>query len=108
MKRLLLLALLPLAGCAITKVKETYSADGEKAYMIRCDGGANNMGNCYAKAGEICSSKGYDTLYVNGEVTPFGTASGFANSSAAVLTANSGAFHTRTIFVQCKGAPASN
>lgn len=54
-------ALLPfLVACAT--VKDTYSADGRKAYTLNCSGTARGWDKCYAAAGEICKEAGYDVL----------------------------------------------
>ena len=54
-----------LNGCAT--VKETYSQDGRKAYTLNCSGLARGWDKCYAAAGELCKTKGYDILDKTGE-----------------------------------------
>ena len=49
-----------LNGCAT--VKETYSQDGRKAYALNCSGTARGWDKCYAAAGELCKTKGYDIV----------------------------------------------
>lgn len=53
-------AIAVLAGCA--SVKESYAPDGRKAYNLNCSGTARGWDKCFAAAGEICGSKGYDVL----------------------------------------------
>ena len=59
------LATLLLAGCA--HASKTYLPSGENGYTINCSGTALTWGNCYKKAGDLCGSKGYDVIAVNGE-----------------------------------------
>ena len=54
-----------LNGCAT--VKESYAADGRKAYALNCSGTARGWDKCYAAAGELCKSRGYDILNRIGE-----------------------------------------
>ena len=54
-----------LNGCAT--VKETYSQDGRKAYTLNCSGSARGWDKCYAAAGELCKTKGYDIMNKTGE-----------------------------------------
>ena len=49
-----------LNGCAT--VKEIYSQDGRKAYALNCSGAARGWDKCYAAAGELCKTKGYDIV----------------------------------------------
>lgn len=100
MKRLLLIALLPLAGCAISS--QTYGPTGQVAHTISCKGSMNTMGNCYEKAGDICGKAGYDVIMQDGSATPFGLANGYANSSGGSFTGFSGTAVSRSILVQCK------
>ena len=66
-----------LNGCAT--VKETYSQDGRKAYTLNCSGLVRGWDICYAAAGELCKTKGYDILDKTGEdlATIGGSTSGF-------------------------------
>lgn len=54
-----------LSGCAT--VKESYSADGRKAYALNCSGQGRGWDKCLAAAGERCGAKGYDVLDRSGE-----------------------------------------
>ena len=58
-------------GCAnVVTVKETYTSDGQKGYVIDCSGDSDyhlimhnpTQADCYTKAGEICGVKGYEIL----------------------------------------------
>lgn len=100
MKRLLLLALLPLAGCATST--QTYGPDGKAAHSINCPGGANSWGSCYEKAGNLCGKSGYDVVAQGGTVTPFGLASGYANAAGGSFTGAGGGLTSRSLLVQCK------
>tara|TARA_B110000858_G_C17592596_1_gene376380 strand:+ start:346 stop:651 length:306 start_codon:yes stop_codon:yes gene_type:complete len=81
-----------IGGCA--SAKQTYSSDGEIAHSLNCSGTARNWGMCYAKAGEICGSKGYDVLTKEGEQ------GGVASASSSNAFASS--LHFRTMTVACK------
>lgn len=103
MKKLLLLALLPLAGCMLpAPASKTYGPSGKPAYSISCPGSMNSWGHCYERAGDLCGTAGYDIVMQNGSATPFGMANGYANSAGASATGFSGAAVSRNILVQCK------
>jgi hypothetical protein len=53
-------ALASLAGCATSS--QTYGPDGRVAHTINCSGMAQTWGACFAKAGELCGTAGYDVL----------------------------------------------
>ena len=88
---------LTLASCAT--VKETYSADGRKAYTLNCSGTARGWDKCYASAGELCKGAGYDILDRSSEdvsrASVEGSASGYGGS--AVKTTE------RSMVIACKG-----
>ena len=81
-----------LNGCAT--VKETYSQDGRKAYTLNCSGLARGWDKCYAAAGELCKTKGYDIIDRTGEdmATIGGGTSGFFGAKT----------HERSMLVACK------
>jgi len=100
MKRIMLavpVVALALASCAT--VKETYSADGRKAYTLNCSGTARGWDKCYASAGEICKAAGYDILDRSSEdvsrASVAGNSSGYGGS--AVKT------NERSMVIACKG-----
>jgi len=58
-------------GCAnVVSVKETYTSDGQKGYVIDCSGDSDyhlvmhnpTMADCQTKAGEICGDRGYEII----------------------------------------------
>lgn len=59
----MLSALSILGGCTTT-VSQTYTATGNPGYRVVCGGvfGDGDMGSCYQKAGELCTSNGYRVL----------------------------------------------
>ena len=67
MRSLLLIILLItcVTGCATAS--KTFTSDGAEGYIINCSGGALNWGMCYEKAGDICGTKGYETLEKSGD-----------------------------------------
>ena len=81
-----------LNGCAT--VKETYSQDCRKAYTLNCSGLARGWDKCYAAAGELCKTKGYDIIDRTGEdmATIGGGTSGFFGAKT----------HERSMLVACK------
>lgn len=103
MRKLLLVALLSMAGCATST--QTYGPSGKVAHTINCPGAANSWGSCYEKAGNLCGTSGYDIVAQNGAFTPFGVASGYANAAGASASGFSGGMVSRNMLVQCK-APA--
>lgn len=93
-----------LAGCAT--VRESYSSDGRKAYALNCSGTARGWDKCFAAAGELCKSSGYDVLERNGEPVFFAQASGggSVNSSGGSWGGSSSAVGTseRSMLIACK------
>jgi hypothetical protein len=108
MKRLVLTAVLVVAaivpattgvlltGCAMSK--ETYLPDGRLGHSISCDGSAVGINVCFEKAGELCKGRGYDLVSREGQVVPFGTASGNQYGGSAVVSS----LNTKSILVACK------
>jgi hypothetical protein len=92
------------SGCAISN--QTYGPTGKVAHTISCKGAMNSISNCFDKAGDICGKLGYDLLMQEGTATPFGIASGYANSSGGSFSGFGGTAVSRSIMVQCK-APAA-
>lgn len=60
MKISFLLFALLLTGCV--SVKTVTLSDGTAGHSIACNGTARNMGDCAAKAGEICGAAGYTVM----------------------------------------------
>jgi len=56
-----------LSGCVAAS--KTYTSDGKEGYAITCSGSFSNWGRCYAKAGNLCESKGYVVQEKNQEIT---------------------------------------
>ena len=100
MKKLLLIALLPLAGCATSS--QTFGPTGKPAHSIGCNGGANSWGTCYEKAGSLCGAAGYDVIAQNGQTTPFAMANGYANASGGSFSGFAGGLVSRNLLVQCR------
>ena len=61
MKALLALCAILLTGCV--SVKPVTLSDGTVGHAISCNGTARHMGDCAAKAGEICGSAGYTVMH---------------------------------------------
>lgn len=85
-----------LFGCA--SASKTYAPDGRVAYSLDCSGTARNWGMCYEKAGELCTTRGYDVITVNGEHGA--SVSAVANSQSAGVYGSS--LHFRTMTIACK------
>ena len=61
----ILLSTVVLSACATTK--EVYTSDGTRGYSINCSGSLLNWDSCYERAGNICSTEGYEVLEKTGE-----------------------------------------
>ncbi len=64
MRALMIFALL-LTGCAASRT--IYTQDGRPGYAINCSGWALSWDQCFAKAGQMCGTAGYDVFDKNGE-----------------------------------------
>lgn len=89
--RLICLVVL-LAGCATSR--ETYLPDGSVGHSIQCSGAALSWGQCIEKAGELCGSRGYETLVAPGEQGVVATGSQYG--------AFAGTTHNRNMIIKCK------
>lgn len=56
----LLSCALAVGGCAVSK--QMIGPNGEIIHSINCSGTALTMGDCLAKAGQICGSAGYEII----------------------------------------------
>ncbi len=87
-----------LVGCAT--VKESYAPDGRKAYTLNCSGLARGWDKCFAAAGDICKSAGYDVLDRSDEPASMASFGGneknFGGSSAST--------NERSMVIACKTA----
>ena len=54
-----------LTSCA--NVSDTYGPDGSRAHSIDCSGAARTWSMCFEKAGEICTTRGYEVLTRTGD-----------------------------------------
>ena len=93
---LFLMMLVGLARCAT--VHQTYAPDGRKAYTLNCSGLARGWDKCFAAAGELCGTSGYDVIGRDGE--PISIAGFGANGSGASSFA--GSTFERSMEVACK------
>ncbi len=82
-----IIAIFVLALAACTTVHQSYAPDGKVAYTINCSEPLK-WDSCFAKAGNICGSKGYDILErsdnqfsAGGEQKAWGAATRAANPS---------------------------
>jgi hypothetical protein len=89
-----------LGACAT--VKETYSADGRKAYTLNCSGTARGWDKCYAAAGEICKDAGYDILDRTSEDVSIAAVGGSFNSSGGGFGGSSTKTNERSMVIACK------
>ncbi|HGJ5883030.1 hypothetical protein [Arsenophonus sp.] len=107
-KIICLLLSLTLAGCAT--YKKTYAPDGREAFSIDCSGLASNWGACLSKAGELCSTKGYDMLTNVSDAGHSSTLMGNSNADANAIRASSqsnvmamsGSVINRNLLITCK------
>lgn len=89
-----------LGACAT--VKETYSADGRKAYTLNCSGTARGWDKCYAAAGDLCKESGYDILDRSSEDASFAAVGGGVNSSGGSFGGSSVKTNERSMVIACK------
>jgi len=81
-----------LAGCATSK--QTYTADGRIGHSINCSGSDLTWGSCYAKAGDLCGTKGYEVLEKSGEKR-----SAISGSTYGIFGSTS---YNRNLLITCK------
>lgn len=88
----ILASLLLLGGCATSRT--VIGQDGKPVHQISCSGQAQGMDACYAKAGDICGTNGYDVVREDGSSRPFLFASGSTFSAGSAVT--------RSLTVRCR------
>jgi hypothetical protein len=98
---LIVVSVTTLLGACAT-VKETYSADGRKAYTLNCSGTARGWDKCYAAAGEICKDAGYDILDRSSEDVSIAAVGGSVNSSGGSFGGSSTKTNERSMVIACK------
>ncbi len=96
MRKILLVVVLAVAGCAVAT--EVYTPDGRKGLSIDCSGVENAWSYCFAKAGEYCKSAGYDILAKDNTTGQYSYVS-YANG---ILGGGSGTTYNREIVIACK------
>lgn len=57
---LFLLTSAALTGCVSTK--EFPGPNGERAFLTKCNGGSQDLSDCYSEAAKQCAGKGYNIL----------------------------------------------
>ena len=100
--RLLIVVAIPAVLGACATVKETYSADGRKAYTLNCSGTARGWDKCYAAAGDLCKESGYDILDRSSEDASFAAVGGSVNSSGGSVGGSSVKTNERSMLIACK------
>jgi hypothetical protein len=90
MRTATILAAVALAGCVTARPLTL--PNGQQGEVIRCNGMARSMADCYEKAGATCP-KGYDIVDANGEAHPMIV----ANNSSLI----GGSVVHRSLMVQC-------
>lgn len=90
------LPLLLSGGCAPLSALSTltHGPNGKEAFVIHCGGLARNWGVCYAEAGKLCGTRGYDIVDQNGEHAATGMIAPSIGVGAPVIS--------RSMLVQCK------
>jgi len=94
--RLIVLAVLLLAGCAAPS-QPIYTQDGRMGHSINCPSVSivqMNWSHCLAKAGEICGARGYDIISKVGEE---GFSASYGRYGGGAETT-----HMRSLVVACK------
>lgn len=93
-KNALIAILLIFTGC--TSVREGLAPDGGKAYALNCSGIGRSWDKCYAKAAELCRTKGYDVLDRNADDPAVAGANSSGVGVSPVRT------DERTMVIACK------
>jgi hypothetical protein len=88
----LALTAIQLAGCVT--VKPVFGPDGQPASAISCSDSSLDWSDCFAKAGEICGTRGYKIW--NQSASPNGILIGDHDSVYG------GASEDRTLLIACK------
>lgn len=81
-----------LAGC--TGSRQLTLPNGDKGFLVSCDKGSQDIGDCYNKASGLCHGP-YEVIDR--------TEGSQVNYSANPYTATGGAMPRRDIMVQCSG-----
>ena len=81
-----------MTGCAV--VDKTYGPDGRQAFTLNCSGPMMTWADCQKKAGELCGSRGYDTLDRSSNQT------GSAGGGNGMFAASSS--QQRSMMIACK------
>ena len=103
MKYLLALCAFLVIGC--TTAKPVTLPDGTQGHAISCGGTAQAMGDCLAKAGEICGTAGYTVMAQNGSSSPVLLSNGSFQANRSFASGGGSTFYgsviKRSLFVQC-------
>ena len=91
-KKLTLLVLLSLGGCATAS--NTYLSNGKQGLSIDCSGEAMSWAKCYEKADASCAGTGYEVVGTEGSPA--------TKESDKTLGVDVGNFKARNIVVTCK------
>lgn len=90
-KKLTLLVLLSLGGCATAS--NTYLSNGKQGLSIDCSGEAMSWAKCYEKADASCAGTGYEVVGTDGSPA--------TKESDKTLGVDVGNFKARNIVVTC-------
>lgn len=100
-----LLATALLAGCAVST--EYRSQDGWLNYVVNCSGPPANFAACVEKAGDVCRSRGFRVLDVEGGEPPASSTAmpppGLIESAVKgrVGTEELSKFEVRKLYIRC-------
>lgn len=87
-----LIGFMALTACTTQKI--VYLQDGRKGYSINCSGQAQTWEMCYQKAGEICTTNGYQIISKDSEQN--------ASMSSTQFGTFAGTAITRVLLIACK------
>lgn len=90
--RAALIACIALTGCATQE--SVYLPDGRQGFAITCSGTDLNWDDCYAKAGNVCRSKGYEIVRRDSDTG--------ASAAATQYGAYGGTIQRRSLLIACK------
>ena len=74
--------------------------DGSEGYQIRCGGAIRSIGDCYARAGEVCPA-GYAIVGRDEEKTPMAYQGGSWGSRGGSFSGVAGSIVKRSLLVRC-------
>jgi hypothetical protein len=85
---------------ACTSSTQTYTPDGSVGYTLSC---FNDWGGCFAKAGDLCKSRGYTVIDRHEEKHAYGSGNSatWSGGTGQISPGFAGTESTRTMLIKC-------